>query len=347
MTKYSEDQIIKARLKYLKEYYKLKEANSKFDTVKELCEFFDISKKTLYKWRNRYEDSGEDPRSLLNRSTAAKTSPRKPPKWLERTVVSIRDRLGWSSLHVSVYLKRRGVINPNTGKPVSEYGVRCIWERYRRGAKYEKVDKEEPKRYEKDKPGELAHIDIKKLKNVQGEDPSKKKYQHALTDDCTRIPYVEVLPDKKAKTAADFFERGTKWFDQAYDIQFEALLSDNGKEYTFHTKSGRKKHIFERRLSKLTIKHRRTRVARPQTNGKVERFFRTLDDELHNKYHFDSHKDREMALKDYLRKFRKHRMHFGIDGLTPEEKLEKVRSAETETEDGEVESKNQKPLPMC
>jgi len=57
MTKYSEDMIIKARRKYLEEYYKLKEGNSKFDTVKELCEFFDISKKTLYKWRNRYEES--------------------------------------------------------------------------------------------------------------------------------------------------------------------------------------------------------------------------------------------------------------------------------------------------
>src|SRR6056297_3514499 len=105
MNKYSEEQIVKARLKYLKEYYRLKDGNGNFDTVAELCEFFDISKKTLYKWRNRYEDSGEDPRSLLNRSTAAKTSPRKPPKWLERTVVSIRDRLGWSSLHVSVYFK--------------------------------------------------------------------------------------------------------------------------------------------------------------------------------------------------------------------------------------------------
>ena len=72
MTKYSEDQIIKARLKYLQEYYNLKVGNSKFDTVKELCEFFDISKKTLYKWRNRYEKSGKDPRSLLNRSTVAK-----------------------------------------------------------------------------------------------------------------------------------------------------------------------------------------------------------------------------------------------------------------------------------
>ncbi|MBS3813437.1 DDE-type integrase/transposase/recombinase, partial [Candidatus Bipolaricaulota bacterium] len=243
MTKYSEDMIIKARLKYLEEYYKLKDGGSKFDTVKELCEFFDISKKTQNIWRNRYEESGKDPRSLLNRSTAPKNPHGKPPKWLERTVVSIRDRLGWSSLHVSVYLRRKGVINPNTGKPVSEYGVRCIWERYKRGAKYEKEDKEEVERYEKDKPGELAHIDIKKLPNVEGEDPSKKKYQHALTDDCTRIPYVEVLPDKRAKTAADFFERGTRWFNRNYDIQFEALLSDNGKEYTFHTKSGRDKHI--------------------------------------------------------------------------------------------------------
>jgi len=109
MTKYSEDMIIKARQKYLEEYYKLKEGNSKFDTVKELCEFFDISKKTQNIWRNRYEESGKDSRSLLNRSSAPKTSPRKPPKWLERTVISIRDRLGWSSLHVSVYLNRKGI----------------------------------------------------------------------------------------------------------------------------------------------------------------------------------------------------------------------------------------------
>jgi transposase InsO family protein len=347
MNKYSEEQIVKARQKYLEEYYKLKDGSGKFDTVKELCEFFDISKKTLYKWRNRYEESSNDPKSLLNRSTAPKTSPRKPPKWLERTVVSIRDRLGYSSLHISAYLKRKGVVNPNTGKPVSEYGIRCIFDRYRRGAKYEKVDKEEAERYEKENPGELAHIDIKKLPNVEGEDPSKKKYQHALTDDCTRIPYVEVLPDKKSKTAADFLERATDWFDEKLDVQFEAVLSDNGKEYTYHTKSGRKKHTFERRCKKLDIKHRRTQVARPQTNGKVERFFRTLDDELHDKYHFDSHKDREMALKDYLRKFIDQRMHFGINGLTPREKLQKVRSVETETEDGVVESKNQKVLPMC
>jgi len=72
MTKYSEDQIIKARLKYLQEYYNLKVGNSKFDTVKELCEFFDISNKTLYKWRSGYVKSGKDPRSLLNRSTVAK-----------------------------------------------------------------------------------------------------------------------------------------------------------------------------------------------------------------------------------------------------------------------------------
>jgi len=180
-----------------------------------------------------------------------------------------------------------------------------------------------------------------------GPNTKKKKYQHALTDDCTRIPYVEVLPDKKSKTAADFFERGTKWFDKNYDIQFEALLSDNGKEYTFHTKSGRKKHTFERRCKKLGIKHRRTQVARPQTNGKVERFFRTLDDELHDKYHFDSHKDREMALKDYLRKFRKYRMHFGINGLTPEEKLEKIRSTEDEPHTQKDEVKSEKPLPIC
>ncbi|MEA2065826.1 MAG: integrase core domain-containing protein [Thermotogota bacterium] len=70
----------------------------------------------------------------------------------------------------------------------------------------------------------------------------------------------------------------------------------------------------------MDIKHRRTQVARPKTNGKVEQFFRTIDDELHDRYHFDCHKNGEMVLKDYLRMFRKYRMQFSIDGLTPREK---------------------------
>ncbi|MBS3788465.1 DDE-type integrase/transposase/recombinase [Candidatus Bipolaricaulota bacterium] len=80
-------------------------------------------------------------------------------------------------------------------------------------------------------------MDIKKRENVEGEDTKKKKYHHALTDDCTRILYVEVLPEKRSKTVTNFFERGTKWFGQVYEVRYEALLSDNEKEYTYHTES--------------------------------------------------------------------------------------------------------------
>lgn len=149
-------------------------------------------------------------------------------------VVSIRDRLSWSSLHNSVYSKQESVVNPDTGKPVSEHGIRRIFERHRRGAKYEK---EEVERYEKDNP------------------------------------------------------------------------------------------------------------------GKLERFFRNPEDELHDKYHFESRKDREIALKDYLRKFRKYRIHFGINRLTPEEKFDSISSIENKPhiQPDEVtdEVKGEKPLPIC
>lgn len=152
-----------------------------------------------------------------------------------------------------------------------------------------------------------------------------------------------ITGQKKSKTAADFLNHAIDWFDEKFDVQFEELLSKNGKEYTDHIKSERKKHSFKKRWKKSEIKHKRTEVV----NRKVERSFKTLADELHNKYNFDSQKDREMALKKYLKQFREHRTHFGINGLTPREKSGKGRSAETKTEEDDVRVKIRKPLPMC
>jgi transposase InsO family protein len=94
-----------------------------------------------------------------------------------------------------------------------------------------------------------------------------------VIDDATRITYAEVLSNKRAKTLADFMRRAYKWF-QNKGITIKKLLSDNGLEFTTHHKESRHLHSFEVMLQKLNIIHKYTRVRRPQTNGKIERFWR-------------------------------------------------------------------------
>jgi len=330
--------IIETRLLIIGEGDRVKKKMSKFKSIKELCEYHYITRKTFYKWFNRWRESNKDTNSLLDRSSAPKNT-RKLNKILERTIIRIRDKLGWSSLRIHIELKRRAIVNPDTGKPISESCIRNVFDRYKRGYKYDKQKKIKLpiERYEKDYPGELGHIDTKKLKNIKGTDPNKKKYQFALVDDATRIPYVEILPNKQSKTSACFLNRATKWFNETFDITFESILSDNGKEYTFHTEKGRKHHSFEVMMKKLDIKHSYTRIRRPQTNGKVERFFKTLDLELHNRIKFHSYKHRNMELKKYLNQFIYSRFHMGIKGMTP---YERFLETNLESNSNENEIKN-------
>lgn len=325
MNNHDKNTIIKARLLLLKEGENVKNNRSRFKTIKQLCCYHSISRKTYYKWYKRWLESNKVPSSLMNRSCAPRNT-RKLNKTSERTIISIRDRLGYSSLRIHLLLKRKCVINPDSNKPISEKCIRNVFQRYKRGYRFDKKRKKKEVviRYEKELPGQLGHIDTKKLKNIKGTDPKKKKYQFALVDDATRIPYVEILPNKKSKTAADFLQRAVAWFQMSTDITFDKILSDNGKEYTFHTKKGKKLHKFELMMKKLGIKHIYTKVRRPQTNGKVERFFKTLDLELHNVNKYKSYKDRNIKLKKYLEHFIFSRFHMGIKGQTPYEKLMKI-----------------------
>lgn len=327
MTKREISLVIKTRFVMVKEMDLIKKKTSQFTTIKTLCKFYRVSPKTFYKWSNRFFESGQDSNSLLNKkSSPLKT--RRLSKIFERMIICLRDKLQWSTLRIHIEFKKRGVLNPDSGKPISESCIRAVFDRYRRGYQHDKLRQRlhipDVVRYEKDLPGELGHIDIKKLKNIKGEDPQKKKYQYALTDDCTRIPYVEILSDKTMSTAAGFLKRAVQWFKEKFDIVFERILSDNGKEFTYHTERGREFHKFEITLRKLEIKHSYTKIRRPQTNGKVERFFKTLDMEIYKRIIFLSAKHRNFELKRYLKIFIYYRPHMGIEGLTPYEKFVKA-----------------------
>lgn len=178
-------------------------------------------------------------------------------------------------------------------------------------------------RYEKEMAGEMVHIDVHKQKNIKGENPKKKKYWAAVIDDATRVTFAEVLHDKRAKTLAAFMKRAYKWF-LGKGITIKRLLSDNGLEFTTHHKESRHLHSFEIMLQKLAIVHKYTRVRRPQTNGKIERFWRIINDNFFFKHVFTSNKDFNMKFMDYLAYYNLKRPHWGIKRLTPMQKLEKL-----------------------
>jgi transposase InsO family protein len=178
-------------------------------------------------------------------------------------------------------------------------------------------------RYEKSMAWEMVHIDLHKMKNIKWENPNKKKYWAWVIDDATRIAYVEVLSNKQAKTLAGFMRRAYKWY-KIRGITIKRVMTDNGLEFTTHHISSRSKHSFERVLEKLSIIHKYTKIRCPQTNGKIERFWKVINDNFWNKYNFLSHKDFKMRFMDWLTYYNLKRPHWGIGYMTPIQKFEKL-----------------------
>jgi hypothetical protein len=178
-------------------------------------------------------------------------------------------------------------------------------------------------RYEKSMAWELVHIDLHKRKNIKWENPKKKKYVAGVIDDATRVNYCEILPNKKAKTLACFIKRAYKWFENKWII-IKKLMSDNGLEFTTHHKDSRPQHSFEKMLVQLGIKHSYTRVRRPQTNWKIERFWRIYEEQFFRKHTFSSNKEFNIAFLDWLVFYNTKRKHWWIQYLTPIQKLEKL-----------------------
>ncbi|MBI5026314.1 MAG: transposase family protein [Nitrospirae bacterium] len=133
-----------------------------------------------------------------------------------------------------------------------------------------------------------AHIDVSKLpKDIRCSFKSKELYMGAVCDDCTRLTYAEILKDKKASTltyfmehyqnSAPFMARSLSWFKQIYNFEFEVVMSDNGAEFKGTLD---REHPFETMCSELGIKHIYTKPYRPQTNGKIEAFWKIIKNEF-------------------------------------------------------------------
>ena len=289
-------------------------------SVQKACKLFDVSRQTYYKWFKR-----ED---LNDRKSTPHNRHRQTPKSLERIVIKLRDKSGLSSIKIHHELKNRGVLNKSTGCFLSESAIRAIFKRYKRGYKFDKLKRPKVKviRYEKQFPGELGHIDIKKVRKIKG-DNNQKRYEILLIDDCTRLSYAEIIPDKTAQTASNFLKNATQYFKGNYNLEFERLMSDNGNEFTTRYKKNVSLHLFEATCKSLNIKHIYTKPYHPQTNGKVERIWRTLDNEFYKKKWLNNPEHREEELAKWIEKYNKYRAHLGIGGLTPFQKYLNLTSS--------------------
>lgn len=289
--------------------------------VKDACKVLGVSEFTYYYWAKRtdFNDLPTTPHHFY----------RKTPKSIERLVVKLRDNLSFSSIKIHFELKERKILNPSTNCFLSESAIRAIFKRYKRGYKFDKLNRKKDNiiRYEKQIPGEMAHIDVKKIRKIRG-DYNQKRYEALLIDDCTRLAFVKIIPDKTASTLSDFLKEGTAYFKSEFNLEFSKLLSDNGNEFTTRYRKNVSKHLFEATCNILHIKHKYTKPYHPQTNGKAERMWRTLDSEFYSKKWLISPQHRDEELSKWIKKYNMYRVHLGIKGLTPYQKLISLTSNE-------------------
>jgi transposase InsO family protein len=237
-------------------------------SIAEAARAAEISSKTSGKWVSRYRAHGEC--GLLDRSSAPRIVANRTDERRIAAIAALR-RLRFTGPEIAEALRM----------PLST--VSGILTRIGMG-RLGRLGLEPAERYERARPGELIHIDVKKLgriarpghrvlgsRSVEGY--HRRRYEqgwefvHVAVDDCTRLAYVEVLPDERASTAIAFLRRAVAFY-RRHGICVERLITDNGSAYrsTVHALACRA----------LGIRHLRTRPYRPQTNGKAERFIRTL-----------------------------------------------------------------------
>ncbi len=312
---YSHQVIVKRWLPILSEYERTKSKVEPrpFKFVKDLCKAHHISSKELARYYRKWVDRGKLPEALLPKKRGARPGSRRTPKEIERNIVKAYRRFG-SNRYELVLLFKPYYLD-KTPSPATMDRIKA---RYPLNEKEKKIIK----RYEKKTPGELAHIDVSKLtKDLRLSLKNKDLYVAALCDDCTRVTYAEIIKDKKASTLTYFMARSLSWFKQLYSFEFEKIMSDNGTEFKGTLE---REHPFETMCSELGIKHIYTRPYRPQTNGKIEAFFKIIKNEFFCPNSFESIEDMVLNLGNYLFEYNHLRKHGGLNYETPFDKLQNV-----------------------
>ena len=274
---------------------------------------YGVSRPTVRKWVTRFEELGEA--GVADRSSRPHRSPTQLTEAEEERLLALR--MQWLlAVEVAAQMKR---------------SVSSICRRLRRYgfARLRDLDKLRPKnRYEKERPGELVHLDIKKLGRFKtpghrvNDDRTTRdrnvgwEHVHVCVDDHSRFAYVEVLDEGEKGTATSaFLERAFKAFE-ARGIRIERVLTDNG--------SGYRSRLFRKTCQRLGLKHSRTRPYTPRTNGKAERFIQSMIREWAYVRPYGSSRERRRALPRWVNRYNHTRPHSSLGAKPPISRLKEV-----------------------
>lgn len=296
------------------EIVKAKE-HPRFRFVSDFYTHHGTNRQTFAKYYNRYLQSGLD-KDLLPGKRGPKWKSRRTIPFIEQKVVEQR-KLGINRYEIHAILQEK--LKAHTPSVSTIYNI-C--RRHGMNRLQEKM-KESRRKIIKERAGELGHLDCHYLpKDLIANDPTRY-YLVAIVDDASRIGWASVVKSLKSLDIMFSSLAMLNLLNVEYGIQFESIITDNGSELS--SRSGNKEeHPFERMLMELGIEHKYTRPYRPQTNGKVERFWRTLNDDLIEGTYFESLDNFKDELLQYLLYYNTARPHQGINGLTPKKMIEQL-----------------------
>ncbi|MGC5173364.1 IS481 family transposase, partial [Microbacterium sp. DT81.1] len=295
-------------------------------SLRRAAERFQCSPATAKRWADRYRAG----LPLTDHSSRPHRSPAQLPRRTERRIVALRFTRRWGPHRIAYHLRLH---RSTVGRVLARYRMPLL-------ASIDQstglpVRKPQPKRYEVAAPGQLVHVDIKKQGRipdgggwrVHGRTSAQHRrsgvarnraaragaassrgfrYLHHAVDDHSRVAYSEILDDERKETAAGFWTRANAFF-AGIGVTVTAVMTDNGSCY--------RSHAFADALG--DIQHKWTKPYRPQTNGKVERFNRTLATEWAYAAIYDSEQAREATYQDWIHHYNHHRPHTGIGGQAP------------------------------
>jgi transposase-like protein len=277
-----------------------------------------VSERTCRKWRDRFVAEGEA--GLLDRSSAPRSIPHRTPEDRVAAIAALR-RLRMTGAEIAFCLS------------MALSTVSAVLLRIGLGKLSRLEPPEPPNRYERQRAGELLHIDVKKLGRIgdrgaghrvtgnRGKGQRSRgagwEFVHVCVDDATRLAYVEVLPDEKGRTAVGFLGRAIAFY-RRHGITVERVMTDNGSAYRSTT------HAIACRA--IGVRHLRTQPYRPRTNGKAERFIRTLLGGWAYGPIYASSRERTAALDGWLWIYNHRRPHGSLSHKTPHARLAELNN---------------------
>ncbi|WP_081618355.1 IS481 family transposase, partial [Thioalkalivibrio sp. ALE31] len=266
---------------------------------------FDVDPKTVQRWVQRFQEAGRS--GLVDRSSRPRSQPRRTPRRIQRQVVALR-RQRWTMDRIATFTR------------ISRASVSRILRREGLNRLSALEPAEPPRRYEHEHPGDLLHLDIKKLARfrhpghrvtgVRAKDSigAGYEYVHVAIDDRSRIAYSEIHPAERAQDAIAHLEAAVRYY-ATLGITIRRVLTDNGPCY--HARA------FSQACRRLGIRHRRTRPYTPRTNGKAERFIQTALREWAYAFTYATSEERKRHLPRWIHDYNWHRPHGSLNKQPP------------------------------